>query len=332
MDSHALNLMTTDEFDLIATTSPQDSNIKWSSSNKDIVTVDNNGHLKAVAEGDVTIAATMIYKGIEYTDVCNIKTTDPVVVLDASCSIHVNETADLSAETIPANTAIIWDTSNPDIVGIDGNGIMEGISDGTATITATITYNGTNYSAECAVTVETLSAENDVEPTDSPDMNNDNTGEIQPDNISLTDEDVVWLQQENVYIETSQNTVREKDWSDCIRFGSSNLNADSDAYIIVACDQKYSKFTAEIAPQEGFDNSDSVVLIVYGVRDGEQISKEEYEIDAMSKNKEVELDITGADELYLYKDGDYSQAKIAGQYINGYTGMGLLMRNATLHK
>lgn len=51
----------------------------------------------------------------------------------------------------------------------------------------------------------------------------------------------------------------------------------------------------------------------------------------MTVNTAVELDITGADELYIVKDGNYNQARIAGQYINGYTGMGVLMRNAALH-
>lgn len=332
LNANALELRSTDEYDLVASTSPQDSDIKWSSSNSDIITVDNNGHLKAIDEGIATIVAKMLYKGIEYTDICNIKITDPAVVLASSYMIHVNETVDLPIETTPVNAGITWKTSNPDIVDIDDNGKIEGISEGTATITATILYNDTDYSADCVVTVGTLTREDEKAVNDNPETNDGNgLSGMEPDSIPLTDDDVVWLQNENVYIEASQKTVRE-DWSDCIRFGSSNLNADSDAYIIVACDRKYSRFTAEIAPQEGFDESDGVVLIVYGVRDDVQISKEEYSVDFMTKNTEIELDIAGVDELYIYKDGDYSQAKRGGQYINGYTGMGVLMRNAVLHK
>ena len=331
LDANALELRTTDEYDLVASTSPQDSDIKWSS-NSDIITVDNNGHLKAINEGNATIVAKMLYKGIEYTDVCNIKITDPAVVLASSYMIHVNETVDLPIKTTPVNAGITWKTSNPDIVDIDDNGKIEGISEGTATITATMLYNDTDYSADCVVTVGTLTGEDDKAVNDNPETNDGNgLSGMEPDSIPLTDDDVVWLQDENVYIEASQKTVRE-DWSDCIRFGSSNLNADSDAYIIVACDRKYSRFTAEIAPQEGFDAADEVVLIVYGMRGDVQVFLEEYHVDFMTKNTEIEFDITDVDELYIYKDGDYSPEKIAGQYINGYTGMGVLMRNAVLHK
>ena len=126
--------------------------------------------------------------------------------------------------------------------------------------------------------------------------------------------------------------IFNEQWSDCIRLGNSNFNLDGCAYIIAACNQKYSKFTAEIAPQKGFDRSEEITLYIYGVCDEEQIFIEEYHIDNMTKNISVEFDISGVDELYISKVGDYSMGRKAGQYINEYSGMGVLMNNAILHK
>lgn len=341
-----LNLINTDERDLTATTSPDDCEVNWSSDNENIVIIDDNGHLKAVADGDTIITASIIYKDVEYSDRCNVSVKSPFINVDSFHLLYIGETKNISAEVFPENMNIIWDSNNTNIVSIDENGKIEGISEGTATITASIIYNNITYSAYCDVEVKIpKSIENINENIDNNVDNNikvnkqeiinpeitDNLDEIDSNGVLLTDESVAWIREKNVHKETSQKTVRE-DWGECIRFGSSDLNADSVASIIVACDQKYSKFTAEIAPQEGFDTSDNVVLIVYGVCGDEQISKEEYSIDLMSRNTEIELDITGADELYIIKDGDYNMGKIAGQYINGYTGMGVLMRNATLHK
>lgn len=315
----SLDLVSTDEYDLTATTLPNAYNINWSSNNKNIVTVDSNGHLKAVAEGNATITASITYKDTEYSDACNVSVKSPSISLDPPLSLYIGETENISVNVFPENASIIWENNNPEIVSLDDNGEIKGNSEGIATITASIIYNNFEYYANCDIEVK------------APKLIEKAKENIDNQVVPLTDVSVTWLQEENVYKETSQKTVRE-DWGECIRFGSSNLNADGDAYIIVACDQKYSKFTAEIAPQEGFDTSDHVVLIVYGVRGDEQISKEEYSIDLMSRNTEVEIDITGADELYIVKDGDYNMGKIAGQYINGYTGMGVLMRNAVLHK
>ncbi len=327
LNTNTLEMLSTDGNDLKAVYSPDDCVVNWHSDNTDIVTVDDNGHLKAVSEGNAVITAAIIYKGMEFKDYCKISVIDPVINLDSTQSLYVGETKNISAITVPEKADLTWESSNPEIVAVH-NGEIEAIAEGDAAVTAVMVYNDVDYLAECGVTV--------VAPDDVPDMKSDRqesadtTEEPKPDAISLMDDSVVWLQEEKVYRETAQKTVRE-DWDDCIRFGSSNLNADGDANIIVACDQKYSKFTAEIAPQEGFDKSEEVIVYVYAARDGKQISKEEYRINLMTVNTAVELDITGADELYIVKDGNYNQARIAGQYINGYTGMGVLMRNAVLH-
>lgn len=168
--------------------------------------------------------------------------------------------------------------------------------------------------------------------SDNPEPSAENHGNIEPDTVAL--EDVAWLEEKKIFSGDTATTTRGETWSNCIRFGSSNLNADEDSYLVAVCDQKYSKFTAKIAPQKGFDHSEIVTLYIYGVcsDNDELIFREEYQISNSTKPFEVELDITGVDDLYFYKDGDYSTARAAGQFLNGYTGMGVLMSDAVLYK
>ena len=173
------------------------------------------------------------------------------------------------------------------------------------------------------------------EPSPSGKNLEDNSTDIEPDIVAL--EDVAWVEQHNIHIDGTATTTRGEAWSNCIRFGSSDLNNDGDSYILAACDQKYKSFTAKIAPQQGFDHSEPVTLHIYGTcidnqDDKELIFQKKYQINNITKSFEVEFDITGVDNLYLVKDGDYSPARYAGQYINGYTGMGVLICDAVLHK
>ena len=144
--------------------------------------------------------------------------------------------------------------------------------------------------------------------------------------------DVAWLDDEKIYKDDYATTMRGEEWSDCIRFGSSNINSDGTSVLRVVCDKKFSKFTAEIAPQEGFDKTETVTLCIYGGTDDQQTFKEEFQIDYSTKSFKVEYDISDTEELYFWKIGNYNQGRIAGQFINGYTGMGVLMRDAVLYK
>ena len=68
----------------------------------------------------------------------------------ASCS--VSGTVTLTAQTLPANRAVTWATSNSSYATVS-NGVVTGVATGSANITATATINGTAYTATCAVSV-----------------------------------------------------------------------------------------------------------------------------------------------------------------------------------
>lgn len=73
-------------------------------------------------------------------------------------SLNEGESLQLTANVKPANTSnktVTWKSSNPNIATVTSNGIVTGITKGTATITATTT-DGTYLSASCQVTVNRL--------------------------------------------------------------------------------------------------------------------------------------------------------------------------------
>ena len=81
------------------------------------------------------------------------KTIHPSIVLSsAEGTVAVEGSLTLTATTVPANATVTWTSSDDDVALVEG-GVVSGVAVGTATITATITVGGTNYSANCAITV-----------------------------------------------------------------------------------------------------------------------------------------------------------------------------------
>lgn len=78
---------------------------------------------------------------------------NPSVTLPGSAAIEVDESLQLIAVTVPAGAEITWTSSADAVATVDDNGIVTGVSAGTANITATITVQGVSYSDTCAVTV-----------------------------------------------------------------------------------------------------------------------------------------------------------------------------------
>lgn len=67
-------------------------------------------------------------------------------------TIAVDGTTTLVATTVPADAVVTW-TSSDDTVATVANGVVTGVSAGTANITAKITVSGTDYTDVCVITV-----------------------------------------------------------------------------------------------------------------------------------------------------------------------------------
>ena len=148
----------------------------------------------------------------------------PEISLDVSDSLIIGETKTLSAHTIPEETNMVWESNNSD--------------------------NSKDYSADCIITVKAQPNQHDGGTISSEIASESDSQEPEANSVSIND--VAWLDDIKIYEDDYATTMRGEQWSDCIRFGSSNIISDGNAGLRAVCDKKYSKFTAEIAPQEGF--------------------------------------------------------------------------------
>ena len=151
-----LELKIGDTYDLICTITPSNAtnkNIEWSSSNSDIVSVEN-GKITAKTKGDATITVKSCDTGITAT--CNVKVLSKVTSISlnkSELSLNKGDTYDLTYTIAPddaANKDVEWSSSNADVVSVT-NGKITAKKAGNATIT--LKAKETGISSSCKVTV-----------------------------------------------------------------------------------------------------------------------------------------------------------------------------------
>ena len=147
---------------LIATVTPEtaeDKSLTWSSSDESIVTVDENGNIKAIKEGKATITVTTKDGGYKATVIVTV-TKDDIAVTGVSFDNKTLNLATGSSTTLKAtvspsdatNKGLTWSSSDSSIATVDQNGKVTGKKEGTVTITVT-TKDG-NYKATITVVVK----------------------------------------------------------------------------------------------------------------------------------------------------------------------------------
>lgn len=136
---------------LTAENAPEGEEITYSSSNKKICTVDEQGNVKGVAKGKAVITAAAAGGETAQAEITVIAAPSKVTISQTSAKILTGDTLQLSY-TLPANTGatVKWTSSKPAVAAVDENGLVTALTDGTATIKAE-THNG--KSASCKVTV-----------------------------------------------------------------------------------------------------------------------------------------------------------------------------------
>lgn len=142
LNLHELSLKPEETYTLNVENTTQQS-LKWTSSNKEIVTVDENGTLKALKSGSATI--TVLTKDEKYKDTCNVTVTEDLIsvvsvsIIGAS-QVTVGNIIKLTASIEPTNAsnkAVTWKSSNEKIATVDKFGNVKGLSVGNVTITVT---------------------------------------------------------------------------------------------------------------------------------------------------------------------------------------------------
>ena len=117
--------------------------VKWTTSNKKVATVSQNGVVKGIAKGTANIIATV--GGKKY--VCKVTVEAPKISLTKK-TIDAGEKFTLK---LNGTTRFVkWTTSNKEVATVSQNGVVKGIAKGTANITATA--GGKKY--VCNVTVK----------------------------------------------------------------------------------------------------------------------------------------------------------------------------------
>ena len=151
--------MTTGEsFRLEYTIEPENTTnkeVEWESSDKTIATVNADGEVTAVSDGECTI--TVKVKGSDTSAKCVVKVNPTkvtgVTLNETTKSIEAGESFTLTATVSPENAkdkSIKWSSSDPNIAKVE-DGLVTALAKGTCNIIATT--NDGNFKAQCAVNV-----------------------------------------------------------------------------------------------------------------------------------------------------------------------------------
>ena len=76
-----------------------------------------------------------------------------VTVTPPTATVAAEGTVQLTAQTLPANRAVTWTSSDATKATVSSAGLVTGVASGSATITATATIDGQTYTDTCTVTV-----------------------------------------------------------------------------------------------------------------------------------------------------------------------------------
>lgn len=162
LDVTSLTLYVGQTYKFTTTVKPKDAankKVSWSSSNKNIVTVNSKGKITAVKKGTATITCKA-KDGSGKKATCKITVKKKVTIKSlslnkTSLSLLTGQTATLTPKFSPTNASnknVTWKSSNTNVAKVNANGKITAVNAGTATITCTSKDNK-KKKATCKVTV-----------------------------------------------------------------------------------------------------------------------------------------------------------------------------------
>lgn len=146
----------------VAEVSPSDAtfkDIRWSSSDSTVASVDSYGRVTAIKAGKAVIKCTSVDNPMVFascTVTVHVKATG-VVISQTTMSVYETKSKTLTATVLPAdatNKKITWTSNNKTIATVNSSGKVTGVKPGTTYIVAT-TVDG-SFVARCKVTVVDL--------------------------------------------------------------------------------------------------------------------------------------------------------------------------------
>ena len=122
------------------------SKVKWSSSNKNVVTVSSSGKLAVKGTGTATITVKSTVNSKKYAK-CTVKVTDgrvpsSLVLTQSSLKLDVGETADLEVKISPAtaSSSVKYSSNKSSVASVSSSGKITAKKAGTAVITVSSAY------------------------------------------------------------------------------------------------------------------------------------------------------------------------------------------------
>ena len=132
--------------------------LSWSSTAPDVASVDGNGIVTAVGEGQTVVTVATLAGG--KTDACIVNVSKPFVPVTGvkldktELEIIKGEDFTLTATVEPAdatNPDVSFSSSAPEVASVDASGCVKAIKPGSAVIT--VKTDEGNHTASCTVTV-----------------------------------------------------------------------------------------------------------------------------------------------------------------------------------
>ena len=159
LSEHQITLNKEEQFTLSVSVTPEDADdktIEWKSEDESITTVDANGVVTAIKEGETKIYAISMATGIQ--DFCSVlvrKNVTSISLEETQMSLaNIGDTKQIVAVITPddaTDKSVTWKSSDENVCTISSTGLVTAIGPGTAVITAT-TVDG-DHTATCVVKV-----------------------------------------------------------------------------------------------------------------------------------------------------------------------------------
>ena len=157
LDRYSLALVEGEYTVLVATVTPSDATdkeVKWSSSNPKAASVDANGTVRALAEGETVVTASAGGKSATCAVTVSKKVIEvtSVTLSQDAAEMLIGEKVQLRATVLPSDATdktVTWASSKQSVATVSDDGLVTAVAEGTATITA----SAGGKSATCTVTV-----------------------------------------------------------------------------------------------------------------------------------------------------------------------------------
>lgn len=118
----------------------------YTSGNETILTVDEEGKVTPLLAGETTVTIRSTYDETVF-EVITIKVYLPIesMTIDGPSILNYYQDQTLTVDVLPAQAYpyVTWESSNPDVLSVDEEGVLTAYAVGTVTITATSTFNET---------------------------------------------------------------------------------------------------------------------------------------------------------------------------------------------